>query len=371
MKKFFAVVVCMMMVFAAYVTMNTVTDTTPVVDAKGSVYTGTIYVAGMGGHFTAADVSIDPSNTDSPISITNMDRIVIGSKDTHPTHDARIDSNDRTKMYWSTYKIEKGKDRIAHVGISDLKTGKVLMDKEIKLDDRAAWTGALYCASGQTKKSYMPITMTGESYIDVFSKKDLKLKERVFLSDMGYKENYLFYHGTNDNAMTKFAMTINLTEKWPKADSPGSAKGVIDMMILDLDSLEKGKVKVLAKNTVTGDSKKTKTFRQSFTPDGKFLMQSAADRMYLFDGNTLELLDEEMMEAGENHDVISSPDGKYGILTLRSTDANGMTDGAIQLYDVNTKAVVGKPVSVCNACHEKMMGAPIKAVLCGADANWK
>lgn len=369
MKKFFAVVVCMMLVFAAYVTMNTVTDTTPTVSAKGHMMKGTVYVAGMGGHFAAAKVSIDPSNTDMPITVTGIDRIIIGSGDTHPVHDARIDSNDNTKMYWSTYKIHKGMDRIAHVGISDLTTGKVLMDKEVKLDDRAAWTGALYCASGQTKKSFLPVTMTGESYIDVFSKKDLKLKERVFLDE--YKGKNLFYHGTNDDAMTKFALTVNLTEDWSKADSPGKPKGVVDMKLLDLKALEKGKVKVLAEKTVTGDAKKTKTFRQDFTPDGKYLMQSAADRMYLFDGNTLELLDEEMMEDGENHDAISTADGKYGILTLRGKDASGTTDGMIQLYDINARKVVGKPVSVCNSCHEKQMGAAIKAVLCGADANWE
>jgi hypothetical protein len=254
------------------------------------------------------------------------------------------------------------------VGLSDLKSGEKLMDKAVTLDDRATWTGALYCASGQTKEYYIPVTMTDEAYIDVYKKDDLELKHRVFL-DYEPGET-LFYHGTNDEDMKKFAVVINR-----KAD--GKPTGNIDSLMLDLNALKKGKAKVIAKNKLTGTPGKTLTFRQRFTPDGEYLLQSGADRFYLLDGKTLDLVDEELMEDGQNHDAISTPDGKYAILTLRTKVANPLeqgeaaqvTDGALQLYDIQEKMVVGNPASVCLGCHTNI-GLGGNAVLCGADANW-
>ena len=373
MKKVIIATICLALAFGAYLTFSAVEDTTPVASAKGKTYKGTVYVAGMGGHFAEAKVVIDPSAA-TPIKMISLDRIVIGDKSTHPTHDPRVDSNDNTKMFWSTYKIDKkGKGRTAHVGLSDLKTGKVLMDKEVKLDDRAKWTGALYCGSGQSDKNFLPVTMTNEAYIDVFDKKSLKLKKRVFLSDLGYSDNYFFYHGINSPDMKKFMVTINMTQKWAKSDAPAARKGVVENLLLDLPALEKGKVVVLAKNVATGDPKKTLTFRQTFTPDGKYIIQSGADRMYLLDGETLEVLDEEIMEMGENHDAVSTADGKYAVLTLRQKiDAAGSTvkDGVLALYDIEARKMVGKTTSVCYSCHEGI-GIHGNSVLCGADAVWK
>jgi hypothetical protein len=377
MRKLLIVSACLLLVFAVYLSYTTVNPDTPVAKANGKKYSGTLYVAGMGGHFTVADIEIDTSDHANPIKVKKLDRIVIGSKSTHPTHDARIDVNDRTKMYWSTYKIDKeAGGKTVHVGLSDLKTGKVLKDVALQLDKRAKWTGALYCGSGQSKKSFLPVTMTNEAYIDVFNKKSLKLKKRVFLDELGYKNNYFFFHGTNSPDMKTFAVSINMTQPWAKPSAPAARKGKIDMLVLDLPALEKGKVKVLAKNTVTGDPKKTLTFRQYFTEDGKYLLQSGADRFYLLDGKNMDLLDEEILTAGENHDAIGTPDGKYALLTLRTKvtlahDPSGaqVTDGTLQLYDINAKRVIGDPVSVCLGCHKKM-GIPGNAVLCGLDANW-
>jgi hypothetical protein len=366
----------MLLVFAVYLSYTTVDTKAPVAVAKAKTYSGTMYVAGMGGHFAVAEVEIDPSDTESPIKVKSLDRIVIGNKRTHPTHDARIDVNDRTKMYWSTYKIDKEMGgRTVHVGLSDLKTGNVIKDVALKLDKRAKWTGAIYCGSGQTKKSFIPVTMTGESYIDVFDKKTLKLKERVFLDKIGYKEGtYWFFHGTNSPDMKTFAVAINKTRRWANPTTPAAPIGKIDMLLLDLPALEKGKVKVIAKNTITGQPGKTLTFRQYFTPDGKYLLQSGADRFYLLDGKTLKLIDEELLTGGENHDAIGTPDSRYAILTLRTPIKNkngkGIKDGTLQLYDIKAKKVIGKPVSVCYDCHTKI-GIEGSAVLCGLDANWK
>lgn len=368
MKKLIAVALCCMLVFAAYLSVDTVEQTVPVASA-GKVYKGTVYVAGMGGHFAAASVSIDPSNTENPIQVTGLDRIVIGDKSTHPTHDPRIDSNDPTRMFWSTYKIDKAAgERAAHVGVSNLSTGDVITDNVVQLDDRATWTGALYCASGQTKTSYLPVTMTDEPYIDVFNKKSMKMAHRVFLPQYKAGET-LFYHGTNDASMQTFVLAVNL-----KTD--GKPNGQIDMHLMDLAALEGGTPKILKSNRLTGVAGKTLTFRQDFTPDGKYIMQSGADRFYLLDGKTLELVDEEMMTMGENHDAITTPDGKYAILTLRtkiqigtSSDPAQITDGELLLYDINARKTIGKTTSVCYGCH-KLADINGPATLCGADANW-
>ncbi len=367
MKKLIVITLCVLFAFGAYLSVSTVDNSVPVATAGSSAYSGTIYIAGMGGHFAVAKVAIDPSAA-NPITVKELDRIVIGTKDTHPVHDPRIDSNDRTKMFWSTYKPDKSAGGAAHVGLTDLTTGKVLMDKVVPMDERAKWKGALYCGSGQSKKNFLPVTMTNEAYIDVFRKKDLKHKERIFLDELGYKDNYFFYHGTNSPDMTKFMLTINLTNKWAKPTDVAARKGVVQNMLLDMKALEKGKVKVLARNVATGDPAKTLTFRQNFTPDGKYILQSAADRMYLLDGETLEVLDEEIMEMGANHDVLATPDGKYGILTLRRT-TDGVKDGVLGLYDIEARKMIGGTTSVCIACH-KGIGLTGSAVLCGADVNW-
>lgn len=348
-------------VLFGYFSSHTGYSTAPAI-ASAPAYSAKLYVSAMGGHFAVAETAIDPNDAENPIKISNLDKIDIGTKATHPTHDPRIDAVDRTKMYWSTYKLDP--NGMVHVGISDLTTGKVLKDEALKLDDRAKWTGALYCGSGQTKKSFMPLTMTDEAYIDVFDKKTLKLKHRVFLD---YKPGQTkFYHGTNSPDMKKFAVAVNLADN-------GNMNGKIDILMLDLPSLEKGKVKVLAKNQLTGEPGKTITFRQYFTNDGKYLLQSARDRMYVIDAKTLKLVKEQMV-TGENHDVMPTPDGKYAVLTLRETkkdkEGKDVVDGTLQLFDMQAQKLVGKTTSACFSCHESA-GIGGGAVLCGIDGNWK
>ncbi|HWR73383.1 MAG TPA: hypothetical protein VN604_09445 [Nitrospirota bacterium] len=365
MKKRFIVVVAVLTIACVAFFGLTTTDTVNAAPAAaaGKTYAGTVYVSAMGGHFAVADVTIDPSK-ESPIVVNSLDKIDIGNSKTHPTHDPRIDAKDRNIMYWSTYKLDANNK--VHVGASDLKTGKVIKDEAIDLDPRAKWTGALYCGSGQSNDFYIPLTMTDEAYIDVFDKKTMKLKHRVFLD---YKPGETkFYHGTNTPDMKKFLVAVNL-------QTDGKLNGKIDLIMLDLKALENGKVKVLAKNTVTGEPGKTITFRQYFSTDGKTLYQSARDRMLVVDANTLKVVDEEMVPSGENHDVMPTPDGKYAVLTLReavgkTADGKDIMDGTLQLYDVAAQKLVGKSSSACKNCHSAA-GVTGSAILCGMDANWK
>lgn len=374
MKKTVFVGVVLLAAIAGYLTLTTVDSTTPVVDAAkktGKTYSGTLYIAGMGGHIATAEVTIDPSNTEDPITINELDRIEIGSGKSHPVHDTRIDSNDKDVTFWATYKYDK--DGKLHVGKSNVKTGKVLIDIAEPQPKRVTQTVANYCASGQSEKYYFPITMSDEGYIEVRDKETLGLKHRIFMDEVDPSwtaGKYTFAHGVNTPDMKNFLITANLT--------PAGFKGWIGrtkLFLVDMKELENGKIKKLAENTITGTPGKTITFRQTFTPDGKYLLQSGGDRGYLIDGATLKSLDEITEIPGENHDLVGTPDSKYAVMTFRekikNTEGKDIEDGTIMLYDIEAKKVIGKKsVSVCYGCHADADVQKTSA-LCGMDANWK
>jgi len=355
---------------------------TPAAVAAGKTYTGTVYVAGHGGHFAVADVTLDANNEAVPVKINSLDKMDIGDTKTHKTHDARIDANDRNTMFWSTYQLDpNGKQ---HVGKSDLKTGKVIKDVAMDPDPRAMGGPAkmpIYCASGQSTKYYMPVFMGAEAYIDVFDKATLEKKHRVFVSDLGYaKGSYQFLHGTSSPDNKSFLLALNLTKE-------GKGTGDIDFVLVDMAALEGGKFKEIKRNTLKGAPGKTITFREYFSADSKTIFQSAADRLWVIDAATLQLVDEKMMPEGvQNHDVMPTPDGKLALLTVRNLteacDATGkpimkdgdkaqITDGTVMLYDAAAKKLHNKTTSTCVACHKDMGVGDKNAVLCGLDANWK
>jgi len=366
-------------VFGAYLVFTAADSKTSIATAAKQTYSTMVYVAGHGGHFAKADVTIDPNNADNPIKINSLDMVNIGTTVSHKTHDARIDSADSNTLFWSTYALDK--DGKMHVGKSDLKTGKVIKDVALAPDPRSpAKTGPVYCASGQSKAYYMPVFMGNEGYVDVIDKKTMELKHRVFVSDLGYKPgSYQFVHGVNSNDMKKFVIALS------QKGEDGKMNGKQDVILVDLPSLEKGKMKELKRATFPGEAGKTITFRMYFSKDNKLIYQAAGDRMWVLDAATLKMVDEKMTKPsfGENHDVMPSPDGKYALLTLRTADAIGcdpegkptpdkkITDGTLLLYDVDAKKLVGKTVSVCFDCHKTMGKGDKNAILCGLDANYK
>jgi hypothetical protein len=348
--------------------------------AAGKTYQATVYVAGHGGHFAKAEVTIDPANAAEPMKVSSLDKVDIGTTQSHKTHDARIDGKDANLLFWSTYALDK--DGKLHVGKSDLKSGAVIKDVAFTPDPRAPMkAGPAYCASGQTKSAFLPVFMGSEGYIDVFDKKTLDRKHRLFISDLGYKDGtYQFVHGTNSNDGKKFLVAVTMKGE------DGKMNGKQDLVMLDLPALEQGKIKELARATLAGEPGKTITFRQYFTSDDKLVYQSAADRMWVIDAKTLKLVDEKMTkpEFGENHDVQPSPDGRFALLTVRTTDqvacdadgkpvADGkkVTDGALVLYDASAKKLVGKATSVCFACHKDMGQGDKNAILCGLSTNFR
>ena len=203
--------------------------------AACKTYDATLYVAGMGGHFAKAVAHIDPSAA-QPINISSLTKVDIGTRPTHPTHDARIDNNDRNTMFWSTYKIDKEASGV-HVGKTDLRTGKIIQDVVVDIPAAATNTKSMYCASGQSKTSFIPMTMTSLGYIDVFNKSDLKRTQRVFLEGTDADTGpYKFYHGNTNNAMTKLLIIKKAPHK-----PPGKNPAKIELFELDFDPFGQGK----------------------------------------------------------------------------------------------------------------------------------
>jgi len=348
---------------------------TPAPVKSAHQYSGTLYVAGMGGHIATVDVNIDPASK-NPIQITKIDRIELGESSTHPVHDVRIDGND---MYWATYKKDKSANNQLHYGKIDLKSGNVTADKKVALPDTAAWAGANYCGSGQTPGEFITISMAKEGYATVIDKKTMEVKEQVQLGSLVPDGNYKFFHGTNHPDGKMFLISANLST--PKTKDSWDATGDVLLVNVDTAALAKGEIKEINRNVIKGGNKnKTVSFRQYFTPDGKYLLQSANDTFLLVDAKTLKLVAKENRQGltegkGGNHDAMPTPDGKYAILTLREANPEINTeekiiDGFVQLYDIEKKELVGKPVSVCWSCH-KDEGYDGKSILCGIEATWK
>ena len=65
-KSFFIVSIVALLVSVTYLSFAA-DSKAPAAAAAAKTYSGTIYVAGMGGHFAKADVTIDPSNADEPV----------------------------------------------------------------------------------------------------------------------------------------------------------------------------------------------------------------------------------------------------------------------------------------------------------------
>jgi hypothetical protein len=198
----------------------------------------------------------------------------------------------------------------------------------------------------------------------------------VFMDDIIGDLSYFNMHGSTSTDRSRFLVTFNET----KAEGEPATS---QLFMMDADSIADASpalassgttTKTITGTTVGASGATTISFRSTWTQDDTKIMLAGADRFYVINAATLEVLNGAEGDdriAGQNHDALPTDDGKYALLTLRtkpyevgSGDETKM-DGEIQLYDVDNGEPVGNPVSVCNACHS----ANKDAILCGLDGE--
>jgi hypothetical protein len=139
--------------------------------------------------------------------------------------------------------------------------------------------------------------------------------------------------------MKTFILTMNQVKD-------GKMTGDVDFVLVDLAQLEQGKLKVITKTTLKGEPDKTITFREFFTTDGKYIMQSAADRLWVLDAKTLKLVDEKMMPAAHQP-----------MTPCRRLTASSRPDGP----NVTGCDMEGKPVKATKGRGKTIMTARLSA----------
>lgn len=330
--------------------------------SPSGVYEGRVFVAGHGGHIADANVVINPGAA-QPITIPKyllwtgdkLHFIPLGEAADHAIHDVRVDSEDPNTIFWSTYTAKKPS---VIVGKADLRTNKWIAEKTLDLPKEVRDFGrteikTLYCGSGQTEKYFMPVFMGYPGFIDVIDKNTLDLKQRVMLaSNPELPVNYYYAHGVSSPDHKQFFLVMNDAEQ-PFA----KATGTQHFYILDMAALtERGEIQILKRNTMPFP-KGTISFRATYSPDGKTIMQAGRTRTLILKADDLSLIQEVSIPEGmENHDIVPTPDGRYGISTVRvpvEYEGAKVSDGQVWLYDVAANKYLGNPVSTCRSCHEK------------------
>lgn len=402
------------------VTSNAVTLTvTP-------TYAATLYMASeAGGHVGVYPVTIDPTNTTSPITLdtANVKKIQLKGGPTNATkvvfHDVRLDGNN---LYYSAFFSDTTNSTFAHIGYVDLTlannaTTNNAIDSTIDIDAAAAdviagaldamfgITGktlkAVYCGSAVTATHYIPMTMSFPAYIDAFPKTLLAAPGGAHITSAttGFHRTYIenidadaagwaringssgadlgtpplaFLHGNASPDGTKLLVSTNVVSG---LSTTNNLAGIFRAYLIPTSAITAGTMtpaQVISKGTYTvAPTLASIAYRGSFSPDGTKYFQSGSDRMLIIDTTspTLALYNDtnnDTVKIGggktgiENHDVMTTPDGKYALLSIRyyedATQATAkVKTSGVQLYDIANKKFIGGIISTCGAsaaaCH--------------------
>jgi hypothetical protein len=340
-------------------------------------YAGTVYAAGVGGHAAVVKLSVDPAAA-SPLRISRLDRIRLGSAQDYGFHDVRIDrTRGRAgKMFWSTINADStGGYRYGRV---DLASGRVECDVHIALPAGSAAPG--YCGSGQSPDKFLPVWMGTRGFVDVIDKDTCALERRVYLDEVaGMPPRWSMAHGTNKKDFSAMTIALNLLDP-----ATGAALNQGMLVNIDMASLLAGAPVISAAGPAVQGPAKTIFYRQEWTPDGATLVQGGKAAFYRFDASLAEqcrgLLPMENGRQTETHDLTLVPNSDYAVMHLRRWLDYGLSvpvlDGQLQLVRVSTCETVGPPVSMCVGCHAKngtikeSPGLDSKYVSCGLDSTW-
>jgi hypothetical protein len=435
-----------------------------------TTYSGTIYQASSeGGHIAVYTVTIDPSNTTTPVTVDTATAAKIqlngAPADTanHTVfHDVRFDDDSNpTKIYYSAIMSRPATTLVGDIGYVDLTQANTAatnngINSVIDIDGPAADTIAfalsamapeefgtttriLYCASGMDKAHgiYFPMSMSFPAYVDAVPVAKLnagakgsvsnELKsgtsdftrtyidqidsdaagwDRINAGDLGTPPMG-FIHGASSPDGSKVYMVTNVVSG---LSTTNNLAGVIRAYIVNSTDLETASTttpgistmdpsKVVTKTTYTvapsdattsgdGSLQGTIVYRASYTPDSKYILQSGSDRLLIFNANDLSIYADTGTTSNANsvtkpgaittglgagtyggievHGVVSTPDSKYAILSIRYYDDQalaeaggagvpGIKTSGVQIYDINNKAFVGPVVPTCGSsavqCH--------------------
>jgi hypothetical protein len=457
-----------------------------VTPVTGLTYSGTFYSASAnGGHIGVFPVTIDPSNTTSPITVdaTNASKIQLkgapGSSTAVIFHDVRFDDasnggKNATKIYYAA--IQSSGTSTTDIGYVDLTKANTAptnngVNSIIDIDVTAAGVIAvalhlmdptsfidsttsgrvLYCASGMDSTHYYGYSMSFPAYIDAVPLTSIATAgSHVTVTTTGFTRTYIaqidadaalgigpdlfgylgahvqlgnppmaFLHGgTNSDGSLLYASTNLAAGLAPSTNLAGTVNGYlintsdlktlgtvtdqggssyengfgVPMPMTNMSSMAPGKVISKISVTVLASNVSpllgTIAYRATWTPDGKYILQSGNDRVVILSTGTptapaLGLyvdtatgvstavtgtfataissgLGKGTFGGIEVHDVISTPDSKYAIVNMRyfsdlANQAGGVKTSGVQLYDINNKAFIGAVTPTCGAnagsCH--------------------
>lgn len=354
------------------------------------------------------------------VDTANVGRIQITTQWSNPTriklHDVRLDGN---KLYYSAFftgpSNTTGESK-ASLGYVDLTTAKtdgtinqgVNSSTQIEagnadtiafaLQQIGVGTGirAIYCASGQSPTHYFPMTMSFPAYIDVFSKAGLATAgtqtpvQRITIDKIDAQATLgtgpaipeaggqqlgnpplAFLHGATNKAGTKMYLASN---QMAGLNLTTNLDGHFKTYLINTADLVDGSMvpsKVIVSKTHTvAPSLASIAYRSAFSSDAaeQYILQAGSDRLLILNSNDLSVYVDThitnttgtVMGGGktgiDNHDAMTTPDGKYAILSLRYQDSAGSkTTSGIQLYDIANKKFIGGIAPTCganaSACH--------------------
>ncbi len=457
-------------------TSGSVSGTRTMTVVAAPVLSGTLYQASQnGGHIAVYSVTIDPTNTTSPITVNTASASKIqlnGAPSQSSTktvfHDIRFDdATNPTKIYYSaimsrpvpTSPSHPNSSGVADIGYVDLTQANTAatnngINSVIDIDYGASQNiaGALsamapeefgttsaveYCASGMDKTNgyYLPMSMSFPAYLDAVPLAKLNAGAQGSVSNVlasggsDFTRTYIwqidhamdnlnppsnygqpplaFIHGGSSPDGSKVYMVMNVVSG---LSTTNNLAGFLRTYLVNASDLESASTstpgistmtpeKVLSTGTVTvapsdsttsgdGSLQGTIAYRATFTPNGNYILQSGSDRLIILNASDLSVYSNTGTTSNANsvskpgaittglgagtyggievHDVISTPDSKYAILSLRyytdQTQAQaggagvpGYKTSGVQLYDINNKAFIGNVTPTCGSnagqCH--------------------
>ena len=391
-----------------------------------------------GGHVGVFPITIDPSKANPiTVNTASVGRIQLKGQWSNPAtkiylHDVRLDGN---KLYYSSFftgPTNTTGESTAHIGYVDLTTALTngttnqANDSTTHIDAAAADTiafalnamgvgsglRAIYCASGQSPTHYFPMSMSFPAYVDVFAKSDLVTAgtktaltrvyinqidgdaagwTRVGAGDLGTPP-LAFIHGATNKAGTKMYMATNVVAG---LSTTTNLAGIFRTYLVNTaDIVANGTTPfapsmVISKATHTvAPSLASIAYRASFSSDAteKYILQAGSDRLLILNSNDLSVYVDThatnttgtVLGGGltgiDNHDAMTTPDGKYAILSLRYKESAGAkVSSGIQLYDIVNKKFIGGIASTCGAdatnCHVAA-GDTKDRNMCGIVTKW-